>query len=152
MGAGAYLRTRLGLLLRSRVVLGMLVLVAVICVGSSLLPGTTGFCPELYHRRRALFDDAVKSGVISPQTSEQANLLLEYGPSSPSPARSMTADGTSTRAPLSSRRRSASPQCRLSYPGPCGPFRRSSLPACSASTAQAADCSHRPRWKRGRHE
>lgn len=78
MGAGAYLRTQLGLLLRSRVVLGMLVLVAVICVGSSLLPGTTGFCPELYHRRRALFDDAVKSGVISPQTSEQANLLLEY--------------------------------------------------------------------------
>lgn len=78
MGVGAYLRVRTGMLVRSRITMGMLLLVLVACVVSSLIPAETGFGPSLYGRRRDALSQAMERDEVRAQDGEGASLLFSY--------------------------------------------------------------------------
>lgn len=78
MGVGAYLRVRTGMLVRSRITMGMLLLVLVACVVSSLIPAETGFGPSLYGRRRGALSQAMERDEVRAQDGEGASLLFSY--------------------------------------------------------------------------
>ncbi len=78
MGVGAYLRVRTGMLVRSRITMGMLLPVLVACVVSSLIPAETGFGPPLYGRRRDALSQAMKRDEVRAQDGEGASLIFSY--------------------------------------------------------------------------
>lgn len=78
MGVLAYLRVRVGLLLRSRIVVGAAVLLVSACSLSSLVPLETSFGPGLYHARREALGLAMERGEVRAEDDEQADLFLAY--------------------------------------------------------------------------